>query len=153
MKIKEYIIKQNKTLKLFGQEYYFNSFFFSLGMLVLLLSVLAFMSQYDFDKSTHIFLSCPNTSSQTPCENPLYKNFVCYKNFEPFLCEQEFFQPGFEYGVKPPFIINNFKDIAIFYVFLLFFFNHLIFNSKFSFKKLQKEEKQRPRDEFDEEGK
>jgi hypothetical protein len=128
-----------------GKKYYFNRFVFLMSVVVLLLIALITLGLSGFDKTEKIYIACGN--DQVQCDNPLYKNWAyCGKSIDANsqICSQEFLPGGFEYGQKPPLVVQYFASIAIALLFLAFLVNHFAFNrhlGKKDFKEVMKEVK------------
>jgi len=72
------------------------------------------------------YISCPDYGNI--CLNPVYEadHFSVPKE----ISDMEYLSPGFEYGIRPPFILNGFGGIAAAMLLLAVLINHLLHNKK-----------------------
>ena len=131
------VVGSEETQKYTFDRYIFLYFIF----LILICAVALIIYLGGFDANQYLYVEC-KTRNNSFCENPLFNNNAyCGKTIDKnsFACTQQVIPNGFTYGSKPPSIINwwgNFVGVGLLFAFI---FNHLLYNRKFSFKKLWRE--------------
>jgi hypothetical protein len=125
-----------------GTIYKFNPLIFLLAISFLLLLALSFILTLGFDLNNNFYVKCDNPGKSNAngwtiggkCENPYYNNpSVCNEKYlDPtsYLCTTEYLNDGYEYGKKPPIILNYWSFIVIGVLMLAFIINHYKHNTK-----------------------
>jgi len=135
--------KNKKRFKVF-YKYNFDKYIFRLCFLLLAVIVLGVLiSMKGNYKNDNFFYSC----GDMPCANPFYcdeEDFICKSSLKKATIPEGFptqrhFPPGFEWGKRPPFVVDNFSFIVFIVLLFGFLINHYAHNKRFDFKEFHKE--------------
>lgn len=111
-------------------QYKFNPNIFYIGISLMIILLGCIFYSVGFNMNDQIYFKC---NQVTPCENPFYKTSTVleekYKSKCVYSwCNDEYLQPGFEFGNKPSWIIQNFGILASLIMIVCLGINHFLHN-------------------------